>query len=142
LPNETINAVTTLGNAAYNLTNNTRPYRVGAIAASQATPNRVEAGATYYGIMEMSGNQNEYTMSVGRAEGRAFIGNHGDGEINAAGSYNVSTWPGLYGLGIRGGAYNFAYTDLRTSARRYGHYHSTNGNRVGYFGGRGVKTAQ
>jgi formylglycine-generating enzyme required for sulfatase activity len=142
LPNETINAVTTNGNAAYRTTNNSRPYRAGAIAASQATPNRVEAGASYYGIMELSGNQWEFAMSVGRAEGRAFIGNHGDGEIDAAGSYDVTTWPGLFGMGIRGGAFDAYDYHLRTSSRQYGHYHSINVARVVSYGGRGVKTAQ
>lgn len=143
LPNETVDAVTTIGNAAYNSTNNSRPYRAGAIAASQATPNRIEAGATYYGIMEMSGNQWEYAITVGRGEGRVFDGTHGDGEITAAGAYNVTNWPaGVWGLGIRGGGYNEAATGLRTSARRHGHYHSTNGTRVTSYGGRGVKTAQ
>jgi formylglycine-generating enzyme required for sulfatase activity len=142
LPNETINAVTTIGNTSYRSTNNSRSYRAGAIAASQATPNRVEAGATYYGVMEMSGNQWEFAMSVGRAEGRLFIGNHGDGEITAAGSFDVTTWPGLYGMGIRGGAYDAYDYQLRTSGRQYGHYHNNNATRVLSYGGRGVKTAQ
>lgn len=143
LPNETVNAVPTIGNAAYRSTNNSRPYRVGAIAASQATPNRVEAGATYYGIMEMSGNGLELTITVGRPEGRVFDGAHGDGEIDAAGIQNVTNWPtGPYGLGIRGGAYNFYAYDLRVSSRRYGHYYSTNTTRYGEYSGRGVRTAQ
>ena len=143
LPNETVNAVTTIGNAAYNLTNNSRPYRAGAIAASQATPNRVEAGATYYGIMEMTGNQWEMAITVGRAEGRTFDGSHGDGEITAAGVYDVANWPAsVWGLGIRGGSYADASTNLRTSSRQYGHYHSSTGARVYQYIGRGVKTAQ
>lgn len=143
LPNETINAVTTVGNAAYVSTDNSRPYRAGAIAASQATPNRVEAGATYYGIMEMAGNQWELTMSVGRAEGRVFDGAHGDGEIDAAGVYDVATWPGgVYGMGMRGGAYNSPNYQLRISSRQYGHYHATTGARNSSYSGRGVRSAQ
>jgi formylglycine-generating enzyme required for sulfatase activity len=143
LPNETINAATTIGNAAYNLTNGVRPYRAGAIAASQATPNRVEAGATYYGIMELSGNQWEFTMSVGRAESRSFNGEHGDGKINAAGVYDVTNWPTyIWGLGMRGGSYDALNYQLRTSSRQYGNYHNINPTRVYSYGGRGVKTAQ
>lgn len=143
LPNETIDAVTTVGNAAYNLTNNSRPYRAGSIAASQATPNRVEAGATYYGIMEMAGNQWELVMSVGRSEGRTFDGAHGDGYIDASGIYDVASWPtSIWGLGMRGGAYNSANYQLRTSSRQYGHYHATTGARNSSYSGRGVRTAQ
>lgn len=143
LPNETINAVSTIGNASYSLTNNSRPYRAGAIAASQATPNRVEAGATYYGIMEMSGNQWELTIAVGRSEGRVFDGTHGDGEINASGVYDVTNWPtNIWGLGMRGGGYNSVSHQLRTSSRQYAHYHNTSGARIYSVSGRGVKTAQ
>jgi len=143
LPNETVNAVAVNGNAAYNLTNNARPYRAGAIAASQATPNRVEAGATYYGIMEMAGNQWELAITVGRSEGRVFDGAHGDGEINAAGVYDVATWPSnQWGIGMRGGAYNAPNYQLRISSRQYGHYHATTGARQTPYSGRGVRTAQ
>ena len=143
LPNETINAANTIGNAAYLSTNNSRPYRAGAIAASIATPNRVEAGASYYGIMELSGNQWEFVMAVGRAESRSFNGSHGDGEIDAAGVYDVANWPtSIWGLGIRGGSYGDGATALRTSARPYGHYHTTTGARVYQYCGRGVRTAQ
>jgi len=143
LPNETINAVTTIGNAAYNLTNNSRPYRAGAIAASLATPNRIEAGATYYGIMEMAGNQWEYAIATGRPEGRVFDGSHGDGEIDATGMYNVTNWPtSFWGLGLRGGGYDNLNSFLRTSSRYLGHYSATNTLRSYAFGGRGVKTAQ
>lgn len=143
LPNETVNAATTVGNAAYNYTNNSRSYRVGTFAASIATPNRVEAGATYYGIMEMSGNAGELAMSVGRSEGRSFTGDHGDGEVTAAGSYDVISWPtSFWGLGIRGGGYNSPNSQLRTSSRSYGHFYTTNATRYGYISGRGVRTAQ
>jgi len=142
LPNETVNAVNTIGNVAYVLTNNSRPYRAGVFAASLATPNRVEAGASYYGIMEMTGNQWEYAITVGRAESRTFNGSHGDGKIDAAGYYDVSNWPTSYlGLGARGGSYDNAATELRVSSRYIGHYFGTAG-RVTQYSGRGVRTAQ
>ncbi|PKP46620.1 MAG: hypothetical protein CVT95_06770 [Bacteroidetes bacterium HGW-Bacteroidetes-12] len=143
LPNETVNAVNILGNAAYSLTNNSRPYRAGIFAASLATPNRVEAGATYYGIMEMTGNQWEYVMPVGRAESRTFNGSHGDGSIDAAGIYNVANWPtSIWGLGVRGGSYGDTADKIRTSSRYVAHHHSSTGARVASYGGRGVRTAQ
>jgi len=145
LPNETMNTSAGIGNACYSLTHGAptnRPFRSGAIAASIVSPNRVEAGATYYGIMEMSGNQWELAMTVGRPEGRLFDGSHGNGEITSAGIHNVSNWPtSVWGLGIRGGSYFNASSSARTSSRQYAHYHTTTGARVHQYGGRGVRTA-
>ena len=142
--NEIINAVPVIGNAAYNATNGIRPYRVGAIAASQVAPNRVEAGATYYGIMEMSGNEYELEITVGRAEGRVFDGAHGDGNITAAGLGDVTNWPAAnLGFGLRGGCYHSSYPAIymRVSSRYLGHYWNTT-TRQYHYGGRGVRTAQ
>lgn len=144
LPNETVNVSNSIGNAADIYTNNARPYRVGAFAASKVNPTRVEAGASYYGIMELSGNQYEYTIAVGRAEGRPFLRTaHGNGSLDGTGRYNVTSWPsGPYGTGVRGGSYvNYDYS-LRTSSREYAHYYNTDESRYGYVGGRGVRTAQ
>ncbi len=143
LPNETVNASSIIGNVSYNLTNAAaRPYRAGVFAASLATPNRVEAGASYYGIMEMTGNQYEYAMTVGRAESRTFNGSHGDGSISAAGSYTVANWPPTnVGLGVRGGSYADAATEIRVSSRYVAHYFGA-GGRVAQYSGRGVRTAQ
>ena len=67
--------------------------RCGVFAASAATQNREETGATYYGIMEMAGNMPELTISVSTPNGRAFTGQHGDGVISADGRSNVTNWP-------------------------------------------------
>ena len=92
--------------------------------------------------MEMTGNQWEYAITVGRAESRTFNGSHGDGKIDAAGYYDVSNWPTSYlGLGARGGSYDNAATELRVSSRYIGHYFGTAG-RVTQYSGRGVRTAQ
>jgi formylglycine-generating enzyme required for sulfatase activity len=52
------NYSTSLGNAAYSLTNSSFnvPMRVGIFAGNVLNSGRVTSGATYYGIMEMSGN--------------------------------------------------------------------------------------
>jgi len=142
--NETINAVPVIGNAAYNATNGIRPYRAGAIAASLATPNRVEAGATYYGIMEMSGNQYEAEIAVGRPEGRVFDGSHGDGNITAAGLADVTNWPSSnLGFGLRGGCYHPSYSAIymRVSSRNLAHYWNTTVRQY-HYAGRGVRSAQ
>ncbi len=79
--------------------------RCGALAT--ATSTRVSSGATYYGLMEMSGNVWEACVSAGNAGGLAFTGTHGDGKIAANGGlHNVPNWPIANtgdGLGYRGG---------------------------------------
>jgi formylglycine-generating enzyme required for sulfatase activity len=132
------------------------PIRAGIYATSIS--DRVQSGATYYGIMEMSGNLWERTVTVGNIEGRNFSGSHGDGMLNTSGDQTGnSDWPGpdALGSGFRGG--NFSYDsdwamtsdrDLatRTVALRYEtrsqnyNGYSISGYR-GTFGFRGVRTA-
>ena len=78
------------------------PLRVGAFA--NATSTRQSAGATYYGIMEMSGNLAEQTITVGHSNGRVFTGTHGDGVLSANGYYNQPSWPST--MGYRGDSWN------------------------------------
>jgi formylglycine-generating enzyme required for sulfatase activity len=52
---------------------------------------RIKSGATYYGIMEMTGNLNEQTINL---EYRNFKNQHGDGMLTFSGNANVSSWPG------------------------------------------------
>lgn len=68
------------------------PLRVGVFATP--TSDRVTAGASYWGILDLSGNVMERPVSVGQATGRALRGNHGEG--------GASPWADLF-LGIRGG---------------------------------------
>ncbi|MBU6324553.1 MAG: SUMF1/EgtB/PvdO family nonheme iron enzyme, partial [Bacteroidetes bacterium] len=85
--------------------------RVG-IYASNST-SRVKSGASYWGIMDLTGNVWERPVSVGNAVGRTFTGLHGNGMLSNSGHGNVSNWPGLdgngeitgsTGSGFRGGA--------------------------------------
>jgi hypothetical protein len=48
------------------------PLRCG-FAATPFT-NKIQAGASYYGIMEMAGNLTERCISAGSPEGRAYTG--------------------------------------------------------------------
>jgi formylglycine-generating enzyme required for sulfatase activity len=92
------------------------PMRCGSFAG-MAT-NREQAGATYYGVMEMSGNLWEYAYSVGLVLSRSFNGNnHGDGFIAVSGNTNVADWP--IRAGIRGGAWHdfVTYNALQVSSR-------------------------
>jgi formylglycine-generating enzyme required for sulfatase activity len=139
------NYSTTLGNAAYGSTiplsgSINGPVRVGIFAANSLNTGRVSSGATYYGIMEMSGNLMERPVSVGNTAGRQFTGLHGNGLLTAAGNADVFNWPDNNGLGacFRGGDRYFASVNLRVSYRLYG-------ATVNYYrdllGGRGIRTA-
>ncbi|MFC1704447.1 SUMF1/EgtB/PvdO family nonheme iron enzyme [Candidatus Omnitrophota bacterium] len=110
------------------------PLRVG-IFAESAT-NRSTSGASYYGVMELSGNVWEIVVTVGADSGRNYSG-EGDGVITStvtcAGA-DESTWPGYWtlfdelpcqavvaagGSGRRGGPYA-GTTNLRLSDRAAG----------------------
>lgn len=116
------------------------PVRVGMFSKSDNT--RAQNGATYYGILDMSGNVWERVASIGRAQGRTFIGNHGDGQITINGNADVIGWTGLVGgevttglgTGFLGGNFfrtedfngvYFNYALLRVSGRLYGNTEDT-----------------
>jgi formylglycine-generating enzyme required for sulfatase activity len=138
-------------NAGANMSSNGfGPLRVGIFAGSATT--RVQAGATYYGIMEMSGGVFEKTITVADAKGREYTGAHGDGVITSAGEHNVSGWLStsgeVLGVGTRGGAWNTnagaAYTTHAVSSRNSARYYPTlreDRPRKNNHGGRGVRTA-
>ncbi len=80
------------------------PLRAGIFAEGSTT--REEAGAAYYGNMNMADNLMEMTVSVGNSEGRGFQGTHGDGELTATSSYEGNAtntdWPGIDSTTARG----------------------------------------
>jgi formylglycine-generating enzyme required for sulfatase activity len=67
------------------------PFRVGSFAKSNSS--RQSSGASFWGIMDLTGNVHENTVSV--ANGRSFTGNHGDGTLSSNGYANATAWPGL-----------------------------------------------
>ena len=93
------------------------PTRVGIYARDYTT--RGQAGASYWGIMELSGNLWEYIVPVGNAACRTFTGLHGNGTLGPNGEVDVPFWPSIYdtGIGLRGGAYIYAATYERISDR-------------------------
>lgn len=115
------------------------PLRVGCFAAMSVNHTRQETGASYYGIMELSGNLWEKTISVGNASGRAYTGLTGDGTLDAAGAANVSNWPGssASGVNLRGGTCVTAAKYVRVSDRYYGSYITA--TRVPDYGLRGIR---
>jgi formylglycine-generating enzyme required for sulfatase activity len=100
------------------------PLRVGSFATGTST--REQAGASYYGIMDLSGNLWERAVSVGNATGRNFTAPiHGNGLLTTDGFCDISTWPGFVtdkvtgatGAGFRGGVWGSTSVFLRTSDR-------------------------
>lgn len=148
--NELPNAPSTIaGNAAYTTTANVAgiagPLRVGVFAG--AGTNRVQSGATYYGIMEMSGNLYERAVTIGNDAGRNYNGVHGDGSLSTLGHANTTLWPGLIsgevtgatGSGCRGSDWRGTANDARVSDRRIAA--STFATRLRDCGFRGVRSA-
>lgn len=98
------------------------PVRVGSFAA--AGTKRGDSGASFWGVMDLSGNLNEiyYNANIaGRGFNAALPANHGNGVLPVDGNANIAGWvknPAAFA--IRGGS--FATTDaseLNTSYRRY-----------------------
>ncbi|MBB3700631.1 SUMF1/EgtB/PvdO family nonheme iron enzyme [Flammeovirga yaeyamensis] len=138
------NYSTTLGNAMYNKTNNTQPYRIGKMSSFNlgSTMTRVQSGSTFYGIMEMSGNMEERIVSIGRPEGRSYTGMHGDGQLSEDGLANVTNWPSnstSIGTGVKGGTYSKGNGRMRISNRISAS--QTYNSEKKQIGGRGVRTA-
>ena len=107
------------------------PLRVGAFAGGATT--RAQAGATYYGIMEMSGNLWERAVTIGNATGRNFTGLNGNGQLSPNGHANQSLWPGISGSevtgatgsGFRGGEWSFGAAAAQVSIRSLAAYTAT-----------------
>ena len=103
---------------------------------------RITSGASYFGMMEMSGNLWELCIAL-TEEGLKFNGNHGDGFIDSDGNANEGNWDSIIGdaSGFRGGGWNSGiltgFRDLAISDRFFAYL---NGNSLdrGTTGGRGV----
>jgi formylglycine-generating enzyme required for sulfatase activity len=128
-------------NCSYNNTGDIQ-IRPGVFAAMAATPGpatRQQSGATYWGIMEMSGSQWERTIGIGHPNGRAFTGTLGSGVLTAAGDAVVTDWPNnlAVGTGHRGGSWSNLPANSRISDRTF--TANVISNRPQDFGGRGVR---
>ena len=141
-PNETFTGLSTqpgTGNAVYSGTSQIGgPGRAGIIAGSAPTPGRVQAGASYYGIMGLSGNVGELMITTGGLDGRGFQDQRGDYEIGGfLDPENPTSWPAddSFGFAIRGGGYNGLDIELRTTNRSRGAVKHENGTaNVGFRG--------
>ncbi len=136
----------TTGNASFNLTTPYNgsingPLRAGIFAGNINNTGRVTAGATYYGIMEMSGNLLEHFATVGNPAGRLFTGMNGNGMLSTTGYADVTNWPGAnsLGAGFRGGYWYYYGWYLRVSERSGAA--GTDATRYDSDGGRGGRSA-
>lgn len=140
---ETVTSDTSAGGCCYGNRSHTGgdagygPLRAGIFAKNGST--RVSAGASYWGIMELSGNL--WEELTGCSAAATFTGLHGDGVLDVTGDANVTGWPGkdAVGEGDRGGPWGYAATMARVADRtRYAAGFVT---RHSYGGPRGVRTA-
>ncbi len=129
------------------------PARAGIFAAASGG-DRAQAGASFYGVMELSGNVFERVVTLANAAGRNFTATHGDGELTAINGYEGNAtnadWPGIdgnaargvtgaQGSGLRGGAWKDAATLLRLADRACAA--TPDDQRVNHYGFRCVRTA-
>lgn len=115
--------------------------RCGALATASST--RTTSGATFYGIMEMSGNVREFAIYAGNTQGRSFTGLHGDGILTALAESNTANWPSNTNnssITPRGGYYADVIGQLQICDRSSGP-HDYNTPSVAN-GGRGVRTGE
>ncbi|MBM3237243.1 hypothetical protein FJZ31_13200 [Candidatus Poribacteria bacterium] len=124
------------------------PLRCGIFA--KAGTNREQAGASYYGIMELSGNMWERCVTIADQDygglttnAGLFNGSHGNGALDASGNADVSTWPDMYGLGagFRGGDWIGGGAALYLSVSDRSFAGSTIASRGDTDGWRGVRVA-
>jgi len=110
-----------IGNASYETTDGSidGPLRCGVFAAHASNSGRINAGASFYGAMELSGNLWERHITVGNTTGRSFTGVHGNGALTTDGDADVTNWPSsnATGTGWRGGAWSNGSTYLSVSDR-------------------------
>jgi formylglycine-generating enzyme required for sulfatase activity len=101
---------------------------------------RLNDGASYYGIMELSGNLWEVCVTFGHPKGRAFKASRGDGKLDENGYARIPDWPDEsgYGSGARGGVYRSPDATYLAVALRFAGAHGKSdpryngGLRVGF----------
>lgn len=132
-------------NARFDQPSNSGPLRVGIFAGHPNNTGRMSSGAGYFGAMELSGNVFEGVVSIATANGRAYSGVHGNGELPTEGHADAAGWPSgsTDGAAWRGGSFYragelYGIDDHNTSSRkRCGGTAPT----LPSLGGRGVRTA-
>lgn len=131
-------------NCVYNNSYNVGPFRVGSTATGSTT--KAQAGASYYGVLDLAGNTLEPVVTVANATGQGFIGSHGTGVLSANGNATNADWPGYSvgevtagtGSGVRGGSWGTAIKTVTVADRSTA---TTASTRTSDGGGRLVRTA-
>lgn len=101
---------------------------------------RAETGASFWGIIGLSGNAWERAVTIGHPEARGFTGEHGNGKLTASGEADVAFWPGpKTRCSFRGGNWFDLRTCARVSDRLYAAAPST--DRKKSHGGRAARSA-
>ncbi len=119
------------------------PFRSGYAATS--TTNRSQAGATYYGIMDMAGNLSEQVIGGAGYDFSNFTTANGDGVLGTNGNANTVGWPTKNGAGsgnyIKGSSYaEYDMNVLQVSDRTFYAGTTYNDGTAAYVGGRGVRS--
>lgn len=101
-------------------------------AGCEATPNtdRVHAGATYFGVLNMTGSTTERCVGGWGYDYSTYTTANGDGNINSDGSCAMTVWNNMR-FQNRGGSWTTQYGG-RLSERNYGddaNYNNANGGR-------------
>jgi formylglycine-generating enzyme required for sulfatase activity len=143
--NTTITGATTISNSGLNTelaqagancvynSGVTGPMRSGNFA--QAATSRTSAGASYYGIMELSGNLWELLVTIVDPQGRNFNAQIGNGVLDGIGNANVPFWPSsAAAMDRRGGDWMNLAAFLRLSDRSLSL--GSDNNRTNVYGGR------
>ncbi len=117
------------------------PCRVGMFAKSSysgPTPPRIQSGAGYYGVMDLTGNTAElvvrWSFGLATVPVIAFTAEHGDGALAATGLHNVAGWPAAGAYALRGGSFEEVAQPVSQRA-------TLNGGVVRNPGIRGLRTA-
>jgi formylglycine-generating enzyme required for sulfatase activity len=117
-----------INNAFIGGTGGSGPTRVGIFARNDVNITRTQSGATYYGVLDMTGNLWEYVVLATQNGIADFNGALGDGYVNPAnGNHNVVGWPDPAAAipnynsrsGLRGGSWGDGDLNQLTLSNRY-----------------------
>lgn len=130
------------GLCAYGINNTAKgPLRCGFAAGAATT--KAQAGGSWFGAMEMSGNVMEQCVGGFNFNYSAFTSACGDGSLTAAGAANTAGWPatgGGQGGGVGRGGDWFTNNTQRLTISDVGYMtDNSNQSRDRRFGGRGVR---
>lgn len=130
------------GLCAYGVNSNSNrgPLRCGFAATS--TSNRPVAGASFYGIMELTGNVNEQCLGGYNYNYSSFTSANGDGNLTTNGNADVTGWPPLGGGqagGVTRGGNWFDGGNILFVSNRDWMTTNFNQNRDNRIGGRGIR---